>query len=319
MILARKRRAPAHLPPAAGVALLAAAPLVLGSSYALSTLTEVLVFALFAMSLDLLLGYTGLVSFGHAAFFGVGGYAAGIVALRSTPSLLATVPAALALSAAMALVVGRLSVRASGVYFLMLTLAFSQVLYAVAHKWEAVTHGTDGLAGIRRPTLPGVDFGDPLSFYYLALAVVLGAYWLLRRVVGSPFGHTLVGIRENEPRMEAVGYDARRYKVGAFTLAGAFAGLSGALYVHYSGFISPYEMYWTQSGAVLLMVIVGGAGTLLGPAFGAALVLLLQNFASSYTERWAMVMGVVFVAFVLLAPDGVAGIGRRLVGRAWRR
>jgi branched-chain amino acid transport system permease protein len=305
---------------AAAVALLAAAPLLLGARYALSTLTEVLIFALFAMSLDLLLGYAGLPSLGHAAFFGVGAYAAGLVALRTTPSLLVTLPVAAGVAAAVAAAVGRLSVRASGVYLLMLTLAFAQVLYAAAHKWDPVTGGSDGLAGVPRPTLPGLDLGGPVPFYYATAAVALLGYWALRRIVGAPFGHALMGIRENEARMEAIGYDTRRYKVGAFALAGGFAGLAGALYVHYSGFVSPHELYWTQSGSVLLMVIVGGAGTLVGPALGAALVLLLQNFASSYTERWLMVMGVVFVAFVLFAPDGVAGVGRRLLGRrAWTR
>lgn len=304
---------------AAGVGLLAAAPLVT-SPFALNTLSEILIFGLFAMSLDLLLGYTGLVSFGHAAFFGVGGYAAAIVGLRWTPSLLATLPAALVASAVAAVVVGWLSVRTSGVYFLMLTLAFSQMLYAAAHKWESLTQGSNGLAGVPRPAIPGLDLADPVQFYYFTAAVVLAAGWLLRRIVESPFGRVLVGVRENEARLQAVGCCTRNYKVGAFTLAGMFAGLSGALYVYYSGFISPHEMYWTQSGSVLVMVVVGGAGTLVGPAFGAGLMLALQNFASSYTERWPMVMGLVFIGFVLLAPEGFAGLWRRLLKRSgWTR
>lgn len=304
---------------AASVGLLAAAPTLVTSPFALNTLSEILIFGLFAMSLDLLLGYTGLVSFGHAAFFGVGGYAAAIVALQWTPSPLATLPAALAVAAVAAVVVGWMSVRTSGVYFLMLTLAFSQMLYAAAYKWDALTRGADGMAGVPRPGVPGLDLTDPVQFYYFTAAVVLAAYWLLRRVVGSPFGHVLAGIRENEARMQAIGCHTRNYKIGAFTLAGTLAGLSGALYVHYSGFISPHELYWTQSGTVLVMVIVGGAGTLVGPALGAGLMLALQNFASSYTERWLMVMGLVFIGFVLLAPDGFAGIGRRLRKGRWTR
>lgn len=285
--------------------------------YVRNTLTEALIFAIFAMSLDLLLGYTGLISFGHAAFFGVGAYAAGIAGTRWGPNLFFTFPVALAASAAAALLIGPLAIRGRGVYFLMLTLAFAQMVHAIAYKWTWLTGGTNGLAGVPRPALPlpgtpAVTLGGDLPFAYFVLATFLLTLFLLWRITRSPFGRTLIGLRENEARMRGLGYPTARYKLAAFVLAGVFGGLAGALYVSYSGFISPGEVYWTMSGTVLVMVIVGGAGTLVGPALGAVLVLLLQNQVSSLTERWPLIMGAIFIGFVLRAPQGIAGLGRAL-------
>jgi branched-chain amino acid transport system permease protein len=290
--------------------------------YLLSLLTEILIYGIFAMSLDLILGYTGLVSFGHAAFFGVGAYVAGIVAVRLTPHLGVTLPLALVGAALAALVIGYLSIRTSGIYFLMLTLAFAQVLYAVAFKWTPVTGGSNGLSGIPRPALGlvpgGGELADPVRFYFFILVVFLLVYYGLRRVVASPFGHALVGIRENEARMAAIGYDVARYKLAAFVLAGVLAGLAGALNTYLNVFVSPAQLNWPTSGQVLVMVIIGGAGTLVGPVLGAALVLLLQNLVSSQTERWPMIMGGVFIVFVLVARFGLIGIWDRAVGRLRR-
>lgn len=283
--------------------------------YLTSTLTEVLIFALFAMSLGLLVGYAGLVSLGHAAFFGTAAYAVALVSTRVSPALLITLPAGVAVGTLTALGIGVFALRATGVYFLMLTLAFAQMAYAVAHQWSWLTGGTNGLSGIPRPTIPGVDLGGTVPFYYLVLLVVGAAALLLRRIVGSPFGAALIGVRENEPRMRAMGFDTFRLKLAAFVLAGAAAALSGVLYAYYNGFVSPDELYWTRSGEVLVMVLLGGAGTLIGPAVGAGVVLILQNLASSVTERWTMILGAAFILVVLVAPGGLAG----LLSTRWTR
>jgi branched-chain amino acid transport system permease protein len=307
--------------PATLLALLLVYPLVM-PPYLLSVLTEILILGIFAMSLDLILGYTGLISFGHAAFFGVGAYVAGVAAVRLSPHLGVTLPLALLGAGLAALIIGYLCIRASGIYFLMLTLAFAQVLYAVAFKWTPVTGGSNGLSGIPRPTLGllpgGGDLSDPTRFYFLVLLCFLAVYYGLRRVVASPFGRTLVGIRENEARMSAIGCDVARFKLAAFVLAGVLAGLSGALMTYLNVFVSPAQLNWTTSGQVLVMVIIGGAGTLIGPVLGAALVLLLQNFVSAQTDRWPMIMGAVFIIFVLVARFGLIGLWDRLVTRLSR-
>jgi branched-chain amino acid transport system permease protein len=275
------------------------------------------------MSLDLLLGYGGMVSFGHAAFFGVGAYAAGIAAVRLNPHMGLTLPLALLAAAVAALIIGYLTIRTSGIYFLMLTLAFAQVLYAVAFKWTPVTGGSNGLSGIPRPALGiiagGGELNDPVRFYLFILLVFLVVYFALRRLVASPFGRTLVGIRENGARMSAIGYNVGRFKLAAFVIAGVLAGLSGALNTYLNVFVSPAQLNWTTSGQVMVMVIIGGAGTLTGPVLGAALVLLLQNLVSSQTERWPMIMGAVFIIFVLVARFGIIGIWDRLAARLGHR
>ena len=291
-------------------------------SYILSLAVEVLIFAVFAMSLDLLLGYTGLVSFGHAAFFGLGGYIVAYVARGVTANLLATTPIVLIGTAIGAAVIGFFALRTTGIYFLMLTLAFAQMLFGLAVKWTPVTGGSDGLAGVPRPYigLGGLSwrFGSNLQFYYLVVLAFLLSWWLLRRLVESPFGHTLRGIKENESRMRALGYNTWRFKMAAFIVAGVFAGLSGALFTHFNWHAAPENLYWTMSGQVLLMVIVGGSGTLTGPILGAALVRLLPSYASTYTDRWQTLMGLVFVLFVLFAPHGIIGLVREYRER-WRR
>ncbi|HEX7592871.1 MAG TPA: branched-chain amino acid ABC transporter permease, partial [Anaerolineae bacterium] len=284
----------------------------LPSSYALGVLIDVLIFGLFAMSLDLLLGYTGLVSFGHAAFFGVGAYVAGIVGIYVGPEIYFTLPAALGAAALAALVIGYFSIRTTGVYFLMLTLAFSQMVYAAAFK-APFAGGSNGLAGIPRPTLGfGLGFTDSTAFYYLVLAILLLSYLILARLVASPFGKSLRGIKENESRMRSIGYNVQRYKLAAFVIAGAFAGLAGALRAQFNFFVAPDTMYWTTSGIALVMVIIGGAGTLIGPVLGAALVQVLQNLISSYTERWPLLLGAIFILFVLRAPKGMMGIAEQV-------
>jgi branched-chain amino acid transport system permease protein len=304
-VLARRAAA------AAAALALAAVPLA-DVRYLTTTATEILIFALFAMSLGLLVGLGGLVSLGHAAFFGIAAYTAGLLSTRVSPALALTLPAGIAAGAAAAAVIGLFVLRAAGVYFLMLTLAFAQMAYAAAHQWSRLTGGTNGLAGIPRPAFPGVDTGAPAAFYYMVLLLVAAAAAVLQRTAGSPFGAALAGVRENEVRMRALGFDTFRIRLAAFVIAGGAAALSGVLYAYYNGFVSPDDLYWTRSGEALVMVLLGGAGTLAGPALGAAVVLLLQNLLSSATERWTAILGVAFIVVVLAAPRGLAGALHRL-------
>ena len=282
--------------------------------YRLSLMIEILIFAIFAMSLDLLLGYAGLVSFGHAASFGLGGYVVAYVAERHDANLLLTLPLAVGVTGAVAFVVGFFALRTSGLYFLMLTLAFSQMFFGLAVKWSDVTGGTDGLIvsrpwfgfGAKEDALH--TFGRNEDFYWLALAGFLGAWLVLARLVRSPFGHTLRGIKENEARLAALGYDTRRFKMVAFVIAGALAGLAGMLLASFNRHAGVDMLYWTVSGEAIIMVLIGGAGTLTGPILGAALVRLLPSYASSYTDRWESILGLVFILFVLFAPQGIHGL-----------
>ncbi len=305
----------------AGLLLLALLYPLLAGSYALSLAIEMLIFAIFAMSLDLLLGYTGLPSLGHAAFFGLGAYLTAYLTGRNAPALgltdnlLLTAPIVMLGTALLALLTGLLALRTSGLYFLMITLAFAQMLYSIAIRWSGLTGGADGLAGLPRPSLGlgplNYTFESRQSYYYLVLACLVLAWWLLDRIVNSPFGWTLRGIRENEARLRALGYHTFRYKLGAFVMAGSLAGLAGLLLAHFFRHVSPDSLYWTTSGQALMMVIIGGAGTLSGPMVGAVVVRLLPLLLSSYTDRWQTIVGLIFILFVLFAPQGILGFLRR--------
>ena len=302
------------LPPLV-LAVLVLAPLWL-NDFRTGLLTEVLIFALFAASLDLIVGYTGLPSLGHALFFGVGGYAAGIVGVRLTDSVLASLAVAVVLSALVALVTGWLAVRTRGTYFLMLTLAFAQLAFSLALTWTPVTGGSNGLSGVPVFTLPGglTPESDNGFYWYVLVAVALG-YLLLRLVVGSPFGRALVGIRENEARMRAIGYQPRTYKLAAYVLSGAVGGYAGALFVHLQRFVSTSNVAFGISALALIMVIIGGRGTLYGPVLGAGLILLLRDELSARFEHFELVLGVVFILVVYFLPQGIGGLARQLRGR----
>jgi branched-chain amino acid transport system permease protein len=293
------------------VVALALFPLSAGN-YPVKLLQEILIWGIFAMSLDLLMGYAGMVSFGHSAFFGIGGYVAALALAKSPGLTSALVLPALAAGLA-ALVIGFFSIRVSGVYFIMLTLAFSQMFHAYTFQvsWLGAE---DGLVGIPRPVVPGWDVTSLRGFHgYLVTLVTLSAL-VLWRIVRSPFGHVLRGIHENEARMEAVGYAVDRYKLVAFVVAGVFAGLAGSLYVQFNGSITPDAFFWKTSGEALLMVIIGGTGTLGGAVLGAAAFILLQSLVSTYTERWMFILGATFILFVLFAPGGIVGVLRGRVG-----
>jgi branched-chain amino acid transport system permease protein len=288
----------------AAVVALAGFPWLFGN-YPVRLLQEILIWGIFAMSLDVLMGYAGMVSFGHSAFFGVGGYVAAL-ALRQSPDLVAALAYPAVAAAVAALVIGFFSIRVSGVYFIMLTLAFSQMFYAYAFQvsWLGAE---DGIIGIARPTVLGVSLHEATAFHLFVVALFVVVALALWRVVRSPFGHVLRGIHENESRMEAVGYPVNRYKLIAFVVAGTVAGVAGALYAQFNGQIPPDAFFWTTSGEALLMVIIGGTGTLAGGVLGAAAFILLQSLVSSYTERWMLILGATFILFVLFAPGGMMG------------
>lgn len=277
------------------------------AEYPVTLVTEIYIFAIFAMSLDLMLGYTGLMSLGHAAYFGLGAYSVIVLGAMFGLNAWAGVAVGIVLAAAVAGLIGFFCIRTTGVTFLMLTLAFSQLIYSAALKWRWLTGGSDGIGMVTKTHFFGWDLSNAHAMYYVTLLFFLLSYWGLRRLVGSPVGHIFVGIRENEQRMRAIGYPVGAYKLAAFIGAGALAGFAGGLYAIYNGFISPDAIYWSASGDVLIMVMLGGAGTLIGPALGAGFFLLMKNLVSSYTSHWMLIIGVIFVASVLFFPGGFWG------------
>lgn len=288
---------------------MALAPLAL-PAYTMTLLTEALILGIFAMSLDLMVGYTRLVSFGHAAAYGFGAYACGWLLLHTSLPMLVAIPIAAVLAGVIAIGVAWVCTLATGVSFSMLTLAFAQLLYAVAYKWTEVTGGSDGLAGI--PRRPG-PFGlhamvGREGFYYLVLIVLFAAFLFCRALVRSPFGAVLRGIRENEPKTLALGYNTRLYKIAVVAVSYALGALAGALYAPFAGFANTELLFWLLSGQVLIMVIIGGAGTLIGPILGAVFFLTVEHQLSNYTEAWALFFGLIFIAFVMFAPEGIWGL-----------
>ncbi len=288
--------------------------IVLGSSpfflslFHLNLLIEILILGIFALSLNILVGYTGLISLGHAAFFGVGAYASAIVAKEVSANLMVTVLVALATAVAVSAVIGFFCMKVKGFYFLMLTLAFSQMIYSFIHQSNNLMGGSNGLSGIPASYLGGLDLSNPVYLFYLILVIFTVVLLGISVFVRSPFGQVLIGIRENETRIQSMGYSTTLYKYAAFIIAGAVGGLSGCLYTTFNGFISPGDVYWTMSGSVLIMVLVGGVGTVIGPVLGAAFIVILETIVSSYTELWMLIIGVVFITFVIFFPKGIVGI-----------
>ncbi len=294
----------------AGVILLLVLPKILAPYY-LGLAVKMMIFALFAMSLDLLIGFTGMASLGHAAYFGLSAYATGLLALKLGWNVWLALPAGLIMSGLAAVLFGLLALRTRGSYFLMITLALSQLMWGIAFGWRSLTGGDDGLPNVPRPDLGiGLSMADGVNFYYFVLLIAAIAAVLMVRIVASPFGYALRGIRESETRMLALGYNVWLYKFSIFVMAALFAGLAGVLYVYYNRFVSPDYIHVARSAEVLLMVILGGAGTLIGPAFGAAIIVLFENLISAYTERWVMLMGFIYLIVALFAPNGIAGLIR---------
>jgi len=296
------------------IVLAALLPLIAGEYY-INLASQIIIFAVFAASINLLLGYGGLASLGHAAYLGVAAYLSALLYLKLHLAHWAIAPLALVGTTLMAAVFGLIALRATGLGFLMLTLALSQVLWGTAYRWVSVTDGDNGLRGLARPMAFGINMNEAMPFYYFVLVIGVFAIWMMARFVSSPFGATLCGTRDQPRRMSALGYDVWLIRWITFVYAGFWGGVSGLLFVYYHKYIHPVSLSLANSAEGLLAVIAGGSGTLAGPIVGAAIVLLLKNWASAYIERWNMLLGFVFVFIVVLMPDGVVPGLKRL----WRR
>ena len=281
------------------------------SRYATTILRDMLVLAIFALSLDLLVGVAGMPSLGHAAFFGGGAYAAAIAAQRlGNDDLAIGLAAALLVAALLALAIGIFAVRATGIFFLMLTLAFAQMVFAIAFQATDLTGGSNGLAGVHRPTFAGLDFNAPDALFQLVACVFVVTLLLLWRVRTSTYGRALVGLRENERRMRALGYDTLRLRLSAFVFSGSLAGIAGALSAYALRFVSTNDVGVPRSIEAFVSVLIGGTGTLLGPAVGAVVVLYLERVLPSAIPFAETVLGIVFIVFVVAARQGIVGLAR---------
>lgn len=294
-------------------------PLLLPSYYQI-LMTRILIFALFAISLDVIYGYTGLFSLGHAAFFGVGGYTVGILMVRyGIDSFWVGAPLAILMASFVAAIFGIIALRVSGIYFLLVTFALGQLLVSVATKWKflSTSGSTEGVMNILRPALNLPWFvWNITKFYYFVFVIFVICFFILDRFIHSPFGHALQGIRESEPRMRALGYNTWLYKYIAFIVAGLFAGLAGVLIAYHNGFMVPASFGVNTSTLAMFMVIIGGVGTLYGPAVGSAILILVEFLASTYTpERWPLILGGFFVLVIMYARGGVAVY----MSRFWRK
>jgi branched-chain amino acid transport system permease protein len=296
----------------AGLILLPVYSALSGNIFILTLFTRIVILALAAVSLNLIMGYGGMMSFGHAAYLGIGGYAIGMLAQEGIGSGFIQFPVALAASALYALVIGALSLRTRGVYFIMITLAFAQMAYYVASGLSRYG-GDDGLTVYKRSDFGGlINLGNRVQFYYLCLFCLLGVIVLIWRIVNSRFGLVVQGLRSNEQRMQAIGFPAKRYQLVCFVISGTLCGLAGALLANNTDFISPAVMYWTRSGDLMVMVILGGMGTLFGPVVGAVAYLVLEEVLSQITEYWALIMGPLLLLVVLFGRGGIMGLLGRL-------
>jgi branched-chain amino acid transport system permease protein len=297
-----------------------------GEKYYIDLVMKIMILSVFALSLELLVGQTGLVSFGHAAFFGIGAYVAALLSPQSGPaSFWLLFPAALGAAGLYALAVGALSLRTRGIYFIMATLAFAQMAYYVFHDTK-VGGGSDGIYLYFRPEIAIgsvrlLDLGQPLVFYFFVFAALVLTFLLLAAAQASRFGRALAGIRVNEQRMRAAGFATYPYKLSAFVVAAILAGVAGFLYALKDGYVNPEILSWHQSGAVLLMVILGGIGSLRGAVFGAIAFVALQEFYQSqaifgsFAKHWQLPLGLTIIAFVALMPKGLIGLGAQLRSR----
>jgi branched-chain amino acid transport system permease protein len=293
------------------IAILALVPVyaeVTGNTFMVSLFTRIVILAIAAVSLNLIMGFGGMVSFGHAVYLGIGGYAVGILAKEGIDSGLLQWPLALAASALFALAVGALCLRTRGVYFIMITLAFAQMVYYVAIGLDRYG-GDDGMTIYKRSQFGGlIDLSNKMAFYYLCLALLLATIYSVWRLVHSRFGMVIQGARSNERRMRAIGFPTYRYKLLCFVFAGMLCGLAGALLANHTDFISPALMHWTRSGDLIVMAVLGGMGTVFGPVIGAVALLVLEELLSGITEYWQIILGPLFLLVVLFARGGIDGL-----------
>ena len=287
---------------------------VTGNFFLLSLFTRIIILAIAAVSLNLIMGFGGMVSFGHAAYIGIGGYTVGILAHEGISAGLIQWPLALLVSALFALVIGALSLRTRGVYFIMITLAFAQMIYYVAVGLSRYG-GDDGLTINRRSQFAGlVNLSNKTLFYYLCFALLLAVAYLVWRLVNSRFGLVIRGSRSNDRRMRAIGFPTFRYRLACFVIAGTICGLAGILLANHTDFISPAMMHWTRSGDLIIMAVLGGMGSVLGPVIGAVALLVLEELLSRITEYWQIILGPMLLGVVLFARGGIDGALAR-----WRR
>ena len=279
-----------------------------GQPFYLDLVRRIMIFAIAALSLNLILGYGGMVSFGHAAYLGIGAYAVGILAHHGIDNGFLQFAAAIAASAVVALVIGAVSIRTSGVYFIMITLAFTQMLFYLGISLEEYG-GDDGMRLAARSQFLGIlDLGSPTPFYYFVLAVLAGFLYLVHRLVNSRFGMVIRATKSNEARTRAIGFSPYPYKLAAFVIAGAMCGVAGALLVNQTAYLTPEFMNWTRSGEIMFMVILGGIATLIGPVLGAAALLLLEDLLAAWTTHWQIILGPILVLVVLFTRRGLAGL-----------
>jgi branched-chain amino acid transport system permease protein len=290
----------------------------LGNIYYVRFATQIAMYGMAALSVDLLLGYVGLITFGQAAFVGVGAYVTGMLTVAGVHNALIVWPAAVLASVAFALVIGALSLRTEGFQFIMVTLAFAQMVYYIAQSLRAYG-GDNGFTLPQRNDLAGLSLANHIVFYYVVLALLVAVMVVTSRVVGSQFGLTIQGRRDNERRLAAIGFPPFRYKFVAFLIAAAIAGLAGALMANHARFVSPAIVSWQVSGQLLAMVILGSAGTLVGPVFGAAIYLIFQEVLSDYTDHWMIFFGPLLVVRVLFVKEGVWGMLVRVLGARERQ
>src|SRR5688572_29335566 len=290
---------------------LLAAPMVF-SSYWVGLLTEIIILAMLAMSLDILLGYTGLPSLGHASLFGVAAYAVAVLATTYRMDFWTCVLGGLVVGVLVSAAIGLIVSHVRDVYFLMITLAIGMVLWGLSYRWIPVTGGDNGISGIPRlEAHAGLPFAGPAAFYYVTLLVFGLSAAAMAILVRSPFGLTLRGIRENEGRMKSLGFNTWRHCYLSFVLSGLFASVAGVMWAYYNGFVSPTYLDLTASSELFLMVTLGGPATLIGPVLGAGIIVLLKNVMSAYTARWLLILGIVYIVAILAAPKGVWNLGDR--------
>jgi branched-chain amino acid transport system permease protein len=301
---------------AAALLVLAALPLWAGGTFYINIASQILLYAVFALGINILVGYAGLVTLGHAGLLGIAAYTAARL-LNGGHGHTAAVTAALILTLAAAALFATLALRGSGsgIGFVMITLAIGQIVWGVAYRWISITNGDNGISVATRPSPLGLSLASPAHFYWATLVVFLVALGVSAMLVASPFGASLRGTRDQPRRMAALGYHVWRIQFLAFLLSGFWSGVAGLLFLYYNQFVSPQAVALTASAEALLMVISGGSGTLLGPVVGAALVVVMKNVASAYIERWNFVLGAIFVAIVVFMPEGLVPGAARL----WRR
>ena len=291
--------------------LLIALPAISGGSYYTNLASQILIAAIFAMSLNLLVGYAGLTSLGHAGYLGLAAYISSWLMVKLGWSHTSSAAIAILSTTVIAGVFGLIALRATGISFLMITLAFGQILWGLAYRWAGVTGGDNGISGLTRPSPFGVDLGEAVNFYYFTLIAFFIVWVAIAILIHSPFGATIRGTKDQPRRMSALGFNVWFIRWITFTACGFFGSIGGILYVYYHQFISPHSLSLANSAEMLLMVIAGGAGTLAGPVIGAALVLLLKNVASQYIDHWVTLLGFVFILIVMFIPGGImAGLER---------